>query len=44
MIGHSVLKLRRTRIGFLNDENLKPGRWRLLAPAEAKRLTKPRAN
>src|ERR671910_1044945 len=42
LIGHSVLKLRRTRIGFLKDENLKPGHWRLLSPAEAKRLTKPR--
>jgi len=43
LIGHPVLKLRRTRIGFLNDENLKPGRYRLLSPAEAKRLTKPRS-
>ncbi len=34
LIGHSVLKLRRTRIGFLSDENLKPGHWRLLSPAE----------
>ena len=36
LIGHSVLKLRRVRIGFLSDENLKPGRWRLLSPAEVK--------
>lgn len=43
-IGHSVLKLRRTRIGFLHDENLKPAHWRLLSPAEVKRLTKPRVN
>src|SRR5499426_421533 len=41
LIGHSVLKLRRTRIGFLKDENLKPGRWRPLSPAEARRLMKP---
>ena len=40
-IGHSVLKLRRVRIGFLTDEHLKPGEWRLLAPAEAARLMKP---
>ena len=42
LIGHSVLKLRRVRIGFLTDEHLKPGAWRLLAPAEAARLMKPR--
>jgi 16S rRNA U516 pseudouridylate synthase RsuA-like enzyme len=40
LIGHSVIKLRRVRIGFLTDENLKPGYWRLLAPAEVKRLMK----
>jgi 23S rRNA pseudouridine2605 synthase len=42
MIGHSVLKLRRVRIGFLRDENMKPGSWRLLMPVEVKRLTKVR--
>lgn len=42
LIGHSVLKLRRVRIGFLRDENLKPGAWRFLAPSEVRRLTKPR--
>ncbi|HJT68320.1 MAG TPA: pseudouridine synthase [Pyrinomonadaceae bacterium] len=41
LIGHSVLKLRRVRIGFLTDEHLKPGEWRLLSPAEAARLMKP---
>lgn len=41
MIGHSVLKLRRVRIGFLRDENLKPGQWRFLSPAEVRKLTKP---
>jgi pseudouridine synthase len=40
LIGHSVLKLRRTRIGFLNDENLKPGYWRLLSPGEVTRMMK----
>ncbi len=40
LIGHSVLKLRRVRIGFLHDEKLKPGVWRLLTPAEVRRLTK----
>jgi 23S rRNA pseudouridine2605 synthase len=38
LIGHSVLKLRRTHIGFLSEDNLKPGRWRLLSPTEVKRL------
>jgi 23S rRNA pseudouridine2605 synthase len=41
MIGHSVLKLRRVRIGFLTDEKLKPGRWRFLSAGEAARLMKP---
>lgn len=40
LIGHSVLKLRRVRIGFLTDERLKPGRWRLLSPAEVGRMMK----
>jgi 23S rRNA pseudouridine2605 synthase len=38
LIGHSVLKLRRVRIGFLTDETLKPGYYRLLSPAEVTRL------
>ena len=42
LIGHSVLKLRRVRIGFLTDEHLKPGHWRFLSPAEAARLMKSR--
>jgi 23S rRNA pseudouridine2605 synthase len=41
LIGHSVLKLRRVRIGFLTDESLKPGHWRFLSAAEAARLMKP---
>src|SRR5215218_7475396 len=40
LIGHSVLKLRRVRIGFLTDERMKPGHWRLLSPAEVARLMK----
>ena len=40
LIGHSVLKLRRTRIGFLTDENLKPGYWRHLSPGEVARMMK----
>ena len=43
LIGHSVLKLRRVRIGFLTDENLKPGYWRLLSPPEVARLMRARA-
>lgn len=37
-VGHSVLKLRRIRIGFLTNEPLAPKQWRLLAPAEVSRL------
>jgi len=40
LIGHSVLKLRRVRIGFLIDEKLKPGSWRFLSPAEVGRMMK----
>ena len=43
LIGHSVVKLRRVRIGFLTDEDLKPGHWRLLSQAEVTRLMKPQA-
>jgi len=42
LIGHSVLKLRRVQIGFLNDEHLKPGHWRLLSASEVARLMKKR--
>jgi pseudouridine synthase len=38
LIGHSVLKLRRSRIGFLRDDALKPGRWRRLTDTEVSRL------
>ena len=40
LTGHSVIKLRRVRIGFLTDENLKPGYWRMLSPVEVNRLMK----
>ena len=42
LIGYSVLKLRRVRIGFLVDDKLKPGYWRLLSSNEVNRLIKPR--
>lgn len=42
LIGYSVVKLRRVRIGFLSDEKLKTGYWRLLMPSEVNRLMKPR--
>jgi 23S rRNA pseudouridine2605 synthase len=37
-IGHSVLKLRRVRIGFLRDDKLRPGAWRRLTAMEVQRL------
>lgn len=37
-IHHSVIKLRRVAIGFLKDEGLKPGEFRLLSPAEVARF------
>ena len=42
LIGYSVVKLRRVRIGFLVDEKLKTGYWRLLSDVEVKRLMRPR--
>jgi len=39
-IGHSVLKLRRTRIGFLKDERLTTGAWRHLTESEVTRFKK----
>jgi pseudouridine synthase len=41
-IGHSVIKLRRVRIGSITDERLAPKQWRRLAPAEVARLMKKR--
>jgi len=40
LIGYSVVKLRRVRIGFLRDGGLKIGEWRFLAPEEVSRLMK----
>ncbi len=37
-VGHPVEKLRRVRIGFLEDEKLKPGQWRFLAEHEVQRF------
>ena len=36
--GHPVEKLRRVRIGFLNDARLKAGEWRFLTPQEVRRF------
>ena len=38
LVGHSVVKLRRVRIGSLDDRRMKPGTWRLLQPHEVKQL------
>jgi 23S rRNA pseudouridine2605 synthase len=43
LIGHSVLKLRRSRIGFLRDDALKPGRWRWLTDTEVGGLMRTKA-
>lgn len=37
-IGHSVVKLRRVRIGAIDDVGLKIGAWRTLTPAEVRAL------
>ena len=37
-IGHSVIKLRRVAIGFLKNEKLKPGEFRMLSESEVKRF------
>ena len=41
-VGHSVVKLRRTRIGMLDDKGLPIGKWRRLADVEVKRLSQNR--
>jgi len=38
LVGHSVVKLRRVRIGSLDDRRMRPGTWRLLEPFEVKQL------
>ena len=40
LIGYSVVKLKRIRIGFLMEGGLRPGEWRLLTQAEVSRLLK----
>ncbi len=42
LIGHSVVKLRRARIGFLSADELKPGKWRRLSEDEVKALMRKR--
>lgn len=42
LIGHSVLKLRRSRIGSLRDDSLKPKKWRKLTSEEIKMLMEKR--
>jgi hypothetical protein len=42
-IGHSVTKLKRTRIGLLDDRFLATGQWRTLTDMEVKRLKNVRA-
>src|SRR6266576_2676719 len=39
LIGHSVMKLRRSQIGPLRDDKLKPGTWRKLSEEEVKAIT-----
>jgi len=41
-IGHSVVRLKRIRIGDLEDGNLRDGEWRTLTAIEVKRIMKPR--
>ena len=41
-IGHSVVKLRRTRIGTLDDKGMPLGKWRRLKETEVKRLSQNR--
>jgi len=41
-IGHSVVKLRRTRIGTLDDKGMPLGKWRRLKEIEVKRLSQNR--
>jgi len=42
LIGHSVIKLRRSRIGSLRDDDLKPKKWRRLTSDEVELLMKKR--
>ncbi len=40
-VGHSVVRLHRTRVAGIRLGDLKPGRWRHLMPEEVKALTTP---
>ena len=40
LIGHSVVKLRRVRIGPLTDQGLRPGEWRYVSPFEVDQVLK----
>jgi 23S rRNA pseudouridine2605 synthase len=42
LIGHSVIKLRRSQIGALRDDDLKPKYWRRLSPEEVKLIVRQR--
>ncbi|MGH9875134.1 MAG: pseudouridine synthase [Pyrinomonadaceae bacterium] len=42
LIGHSVIKLRRSRIGSLRDDDLKPKHWRRLSADEVRLLLQKR--
>ena len=42
-IGNSVVKLRRTKIGHLNDNNLKIGEYRMLTPQEIRSFNSKKA-
>jgi pseudouridine synthase len=44
LIGHPVIKLRRSRIGPLRDESLKPKHWRKLSADEVKLITHKRSS
>jgi 23S rRNA pseudouridine2605 synthase len=39
-VGHPVMKLRRTRIGFLTDKGIAPGEYRFLTETEVARILK----
>jgi pseudouridine synthase len=41
LIGHSVIKLRRVKIGHLDDRGLAPGQYRALSAEEVARFKKP---
>jgi 16S rRNA U516 pseudouridylate synthase RsuA-like enzyme len=43
LIGHSVIKLRRSQIGSLRDDALKPKHWRKLSAEEVRNLVQKRA-